>query len=115
MELKKPSIMVYIHGMLPVTSELNSILLGIEEEGLPFEVRKSDFNSAVSLAYNAALDSRVDVGIGIDQNENVVLHYTKLKKDSPLFTCCLKSGEKRLRSIGANAARLVKGIPFKLE
>lgn len=115
MELKKPSIIVYIHGAMPVTSELNSILLGIEEEGLPYEVRKSDINTANSIAYNAALDSRLEVGIGIDQSGNVALHYAKLKEDSPLFSCCIKSGENQLRSMGANAARLVKGIPFKLE
>src|SRR5690606_25492786 len=42
----------------------------------------------------------------------IVLHYSKLEKEEPLFQIDLKNNYQQ-GILGANAARLVKGIPFK--
>jgi len=42
----------------------------------------------------------------------VVVHYKNLHAEQPLFTVTRDSAD-RLRRLGANAARLVKGVPFK--
>ena len=46
--------------------------------------------------------------------EEAVIHFSKLKIDKPLFILSLDGLEKeKLRIYGSNAARLIKGIPFK--
>lgn len=110
----KPSIKIYIYSNRSLSNGLNNILWGIEEEGLLYEINIFHMESAINLAYKAALDSRLDVGIGVGEDGEVVLHYAKLNEESPLFICNLQRGNVVLRTIGANAARLVKGIPFKL-
>ena len=64
------------------------------------------------LAHNASLNSRLGVGVGISK-EGVVLQHEKLDKAAPLFKIKLYQTE-LLRKIGANAARLVKKMPFKV-
>ncbi len=88
-----------------------SILLGIEEEGIPYEVQGVHESNVLELAYNASLDSRLGVGVGVSK-EGVVLQYEKLKKDAPLFRIKLYQTD-MFWNIGANAARLVKRVPFR--
>lgn len=85
---------------------------GIEEESVPFEVATAHIKGAVALAWEASRASRLEVGIGLDQDE-LVLHYGKLEADQPLFRFSARSPEWKVRAIGANAARLVKRLPFK--
>ncbi|WP_458414981.1 glycerol dehydratase reactivase beta/small subunit family protein [Schinkia sp. CFF1] len=89
-----------------------SLLNGAEEEGVPSFVERKQEKSALELSYQAALDSTLGVGIGVGDDSQIVLHYTKLPKSHPLFTINLNETLKQ-RVLGANAARLVKGIPFK--
>lgn len=107
----KPTIKVYYDcDKLSVTDFLN-VLLGIEEEGIPYDVQEVHESDVLELAYRASLDSRLGVGVGISK-EGIALQYEKLKKAAPLFK--IKLYQKELfRSIGANAARLVKKMPFK--
>ena len=83
---KKPQIKVYYNENIKNIEYIKEILLGIEEEGIP--------------------------GIGIDNNY-IVLHYNKLKEESPIFKIKFISEDKQKRSLGANAARLVTRMPFK--
>ncbi|MEK4148236.1 glycerol dehydratase reactivase beta/small subunit family protein [Robertmurraya sp. FSL W8-0741] len=106
------AIHVYYHAELNDPSLFRTLLYGIEEEGIPTFVKESKQQSALQLSHEAALDSTLGVGIGISQNGKVILHYTKLDKNQPLFEVNLRDPNK-LRILGANAARLVKGIPFK--
>lgn len=106
------AIHVYYHAELSDPSLFRTLLHGIEEEGIPTFVKESKQQSTLQLSYQAALDSTLGVGVGIDQNGQVLLHYTKLDKNQPLFEVNLRDPYK-LRVLGANAARLVKGIPFK--
>lgn len=56
--------------------------------------------------------SRLEVGIGLDR-QALVLHYSKLEREQPLFRIPADSGTETVRALGANAARLVKKLPLK--
>lgn len=107
-----PAIHVYYSSMLNDSSFFNDLLYGIEEEGIPFNLQVKQVHPAVELGYQAAFDSRLGVGIGIGDDGQIILHYTKLRKDEPLFQIKQDNTYKQ-GVLGANAARLVKGIPFK--
>jgi hypothetical protein len=107
----RPTIKVYYDCDHLSVSDFTGVLLGIEEEGIPYDVLEVHESAVLELAYKASLDSRLGVGIGISK-EGIVLQYEKLDKAAPLFK--IKLYQKELfRSIGANAARLVKKMPFK--
>lgn len=110
-EAPKPEIKVYYVKDTVPKDILVEVLLGIEEEGLLFSLEEKDKKAAVELAYKAAEASHLGVGIGI--SDQIVLQYIKLKEDEPLFIVSTGSDETTLRNIGANAARLVKRMPFK--
>lgn len=106
------AIHVYYSSQLNDPSLFHSLLNGIEEEGIPFIMKERQETSALESSYQAALDSNLGVGIGIGGDGLIILHYTKLSKKEPLFTIGFPERNKQ-RVLGANAARLVKGIPFK--
>ncbi len=90
------------------------VFYGIEEEGIPFLLQTASGNDMVSAAYDAAQRSPLQVGIACDRNDMVV-HFKNLQPVTPLFRLA-KPLEQRgdvLRGLGNNAARLVKGLPFK--
>lgn len=109
-EINKPSIRVRYTLGAP-QEILWQLQYGMEEEGIPWEseVGASD---AQTLAWEAARDSRLEVGIGLDRTD-VVLQYAKLDQGQPLFQIPANSGEDAIRALGANAARLVKKLPLK--
>ena len=84
---------------------LRQLQYGMEEEGIPWEAAAGTGN-ALSLAWEAARSSRLEVGIGLD-------HYSKLEREQPLFRIPADSGMETVRALGANAARLVKKLPLK--
>ncbi|MBS4534543.1 glycerol dehydratase reactivase beta/small subunit family protein [Clostridium sp. D2Q-14] len=108
-----PTINVYYSNEIKDWSLYTSLLWGIEEEGLPYQCVSKELNNAVKLAYDAAESSRLSVGIGIDNTGDIILHYQKLDKNKPLFKINIDEGHINLRNLGANSARLIKGIPFK--
>ncbi len=110
-EAPKPEVKVFYNTDTVNKKMLEQILLGMEEEGIPYETVAKSRNSAIVLGYNAAQASHLGVGIGID--ERLVLHFIKLKESQPLFNIPLTMEEETLRALGANAARLVKRMPFK--
>jgi hypothetical protein len=113
MNTNKPVLYIYYNSL--GEQFLNEVLAAVEEEGVLFEVRKINVNAIVctaeNLAYEAALKSILEIGIGID-GEYVCMTYSKLPKHKPLqkFSILDKAN---LRLAGSNAARLVKGIPLK--
>lgn len=107
-----PAIHVYYSSPAIEPASYEQLLLGMEEEGVPYLRQAREEGSALHLGYLAAEQSRLGVGIGIGADGSIVLHYIKLKPDHPLFQIYLRETLK-LRAIGANAARLVKGVPFK--
>ncbi len=96
-------------------SLVRQVLLGLEEESVPAEVVEwEQGRTAEELAHEAAARSPLGVGVGIGKDAWVVVHHRRLRKSSPLFrvhgrTCPADM----VRDAGHNAARLVKGVPFK--
>lgn len=111
MEAVKPTIKLYYSGPVDET-QLSPILLGIEEEGVPCETERLDSGEALQLSLDACTASVLGVGVGLTSRE-AILHFNKLPDDSPLFRIFTNAGEEALRTLGANAARLVKKLPFK--
>ena len=109
-EMTKPNIRVLIS---PDASQaaLRQLAYGMEEEGIPWEAAAGT-GDALSLAWEAARSSRLEVGIGLDR-QALVLHYSKLEREQPLFRIPANSGMETVRALGANAARLVKKLPLK--
>ena len=111
MKIEIPSIKIsFIKDYMDSVKE---IAYGIEEEGIPYETIKSEFSDSIEKAYEMSQESKLSVGIAID-HKNLVVHYSKLNKEKPLFEIDLQDINKtQLRIYGSNAARLVKGISFK--
>ena len=107
----RPSIKVYFDCDHLSESDFRDVLLGIEEEGIPYDVQPKNISDVLELAYQASISSRIGVGVGISK-EGIVLQYEKLDKAAPLFRIKLYQLELH-RKIGSNAARLVKKMPFK--
>lgn len=107
----RPAINIYYDGQMN-KRDFEAILHGIEEEGIPYELKPGEPKDILKLSHEASLASKLGVGVGISGNE-AVLHFEKLDELSPLFRMSIKDGKAALRALGANAARLVKRMPFK--
>ncbi|MDT8899682.1 glycerol dehydratase reactivase beta/small subunit family protein [Anaeroselena agilis] len=106
----KPNIVIYVNAHFGQEAKLREVQAGIEEEGVPssWSVGAGD---AASLACRGAAESPLGVGVGIGA-EAISVHYHKLPADKPLFV--LPAGEPGTwRRLGSNAARMVKGTPFR--
>jgi len=108
---EKPSIKLFYDSMAVAVADFNDVLLGIEEEGIPYDIQPMDISDVLELAAQASKSSRVGVGIGISK-EGIVLQYEKLDKMTPIFRIKIYQTD-LYRKIGSNAARLVKKMPFK--
>ncbi|MFC6259551.1 glycerol dehydratase reactivase beta/small subunit family protein [Levilactobacillus fujinensis] len=110
--LERPTIVIGVNGedSAPQT-QLQPLLNGIEEEQIPSSVQDIAVRDIVARAYQAALSSRLSVGIAYEDHRYVI-HYKNLPEHEPLFDVTIDDAA-TLRMLGANAARLVKGIPFK--
>ena len=85
--------------------------LGLEEEQMPYTLITSEDKpaDAVAAAFRASVASVFGVGIGISP-DIVVLHYSRLPEDKPLTVVPANPCDhKKFRTLGLNAARLVKG------
>jgi len=90
----------------------------MEEEGIPFKTTETRIADIKQEAHKAASLSPLAVGIACT-NQEIVVHSRNLTPENPLFQILLhrQSPENQLnsqlRNLGSNAARLVKGLPFK--
>lgn len=113
---KPPAVWIFkVRSTLP--DSFQPILWGLEEEGIPFEIREVDGRASLAdLAKEAADGSPLSVGIGVDGGGGAVLHHHDLPDATPLFSLAAEPppGE-ALRHLGMNAARLVKGQPLILD
>lgn len=105
-------ILVYVQEGLSETL-IRNILLGIEEEGIPYRVSAFPETRVNELGHRAALDSRLDVGIGLSADGGCSLHHAKIDLNHPVLKLSRQPSD--LRNIGTNSARLVKGIPMTLK
>jgi hypothetical protein len=109
-----PSIKLFVGSGFNSLENLQELLCGVEEEGVPCEVETAGEGGAVALAYRAAEASVLGVGLGLDGAGMAAAHYNKLPADKPLFTLNYRLDGGKIRGLAANAARLVKGMPFVL-
>jgi hypothetical protein len=107
----KPSIIVYYDCDNLSESKFINVLLGIEEEGIPYDLAGVPDSDVYEIGFKAAKASRLGVGIGVSANK-LILHFEKLEKKCPIFEIGTFEKE-NYRILGSNAARLVKKMPFK--
>lgn len=112
-EANKPAINIYYSSQVDkIEEKIRALLNGIEEEGIPYRLMNDNTLDILSLSYEACVSSILGVGLGVNGKE-IVLHFNKLDKLQPLFRISLKSDNSAIRTLGSNAARLVKKMPFK--
>jgi hypothetical protein len=109
-----PSIKLFVGSGFNSPDDLRELLCGAEEEGVPCEVEAAGEGGAVGLAYRAAEASVLGVGLGLDGAGMAAVHYSQLPAEKPLFTLNYRLDSDKLKGLAANAARLVKGMPFVL-
>ena len=105
----KPYIMVFCSNKIK-RSEIEEILWGIEEEGLPYFLK---FVPDIEVKKKNYTQGTLEVGIGINSKKEVILTSKKYDKEYILKNSLDQSDDK-LRALGNNSARLVKGLPLKL-
>ena len=116
----KPVVVIYYQndsGELPEKdARIREVKAGLEEEGIPCTVKNvpDGISGATALAYQGARDSQLSVGVGLSNTE-IAIHYARLPEDQPLFLLSEQGTSFIWRQIGYNAARLVKGTPFKTD
>ena len=108
----KPSIIICTYPHTGYEAKLRELQAGMEEEGVPCLLADAAAADAVALAYKGAQVSPLGVGIGISA-DSLCVHYQKLPESQPLFVLAGAGSRGEWRTFGYNAARLVKGLPFK--
>lgn len=103
-----PSIMLHAHDGV-AEPRLTALLLGIEEEGVPVEVHRREELNPLVLAHDAAVSSRLGIGIGVAL-DYVVITTERLPEGRPYMAEFLGRSD---RIVGSNAARIVKRIPLR--
>ena len=78
----KPVIKVFFDQDKLKETDIQEVLWGIEEEGIPYELFPVNIENAVDSGYKASVESSLGVGIGIDE-KTIVLHYNCLLYTSP--------------------------------
>lgn len=108
----RPVVLIYISKMCQ-RRIFNTFFMAWKKKN-SFSIEQRDFSTATEAAYVASNTSSLNVGIGYVNNE-AALHYKNLAPETPyqsiqrVVTC----PPMILKRFGGNAARLVKGVPFK--
>nr|WP_320148170.1 glycerol dehydratase reactivase beta/small subunit family protein [uncultured Anaeromusa sp.] len=108
----RPSVFLAVAAHDKLEAKLREIKAGMEEEGIPWRLTEQETGDAARLAHEAAFASPLGVGVGVS-GEGLCIHYRKLALEEPLFIHPGTGDPSVWRLFGYNAARLVKGIPFK--
>lgn len=108
---KKPTIMIYTAR--PDEGVLREVCAGIEEEGVLYEVVAALTGDPAVLAYAASDASMLGSGVAVC-GATVALHIKGMEKGRSMLLYENATGE-RAREAGANSARVIKRLPFKLE
>lgn len=85
---------------------------GIEEEGVSWSVRFGFDGDSVSVAYEASVNSPLNIGVSVTPDSRVVVHHKQLPENDPVFDISDVTAD-LARKLGANSARLAKGTPLK--
>lgn len=87
------------------------VAAGIEEEGVLSLLSERTITDPLGSAYDAAMNSLLGVGIALTEREGV-LHMQDLELGKPLLHIETNDLD-QLRELGSNAARYIKGLPFR--
>ena len=90
---------------------LTPLLWGMEEEGVPAAVERCPEIDPLALAQRAARSSRLGVGVGLSLGYAVVT--TDKLPAQRLYLALAAGTPQQIRTLGANAARLVRRVPLK--
>jgi hypothetical protein len=91
--------------------DIRELCAGLEEEGVPYKYQHLQQElDAIEFGQKAAMESSLQIGIGVDRNFNASLCHQSLPGNKQYITC--SSGH--LREFGSNSGRLVKGLPLIL-
>ena len=107
---KKPTIMVYTAR--PDEALLREVCAGIEEEGVLFEVVPAMVGDATVLAAAASDASMLGSGVAVC-GTTVALHIKGMEKGKTVLSYH-GATPTQARDTGANSARVIKRMPFKL-
>ncbi|HEU4481408.1 MAG TPA: glycerol dehydratase reactivase beta/small subunit family protein [Actinomycetota bacterium] len=93
------------------------VAVGAEEEGIPCRLapaEEADDSDVAALAYEAAQNSRLGVGVGVVP-DRVAVHERHMPAAQPVLAPELEEdhAERVCRSAGSNAARLVIRAPLR--
>ena len=103
---------VHVYCLDDVEPEwLRHVEHGLEEEGVSWVVLSGFADEAVAVAYEAALDSALKIGVSVSESR-LVVHHKQLPDEQPLFDVADVTAA-NARNLGSNSARLAKGIPLK--
>jgi len=106
----KPTIVLLLSDSCP-NEWIRHVGAGCEEEGVPLAWDKKAEGKAASLAREAAVQSRLEVGVGVDERESAVTIFS-LSEHPPYITAFHSGNPEVLRWLGHNASRLVKREPL---
>ena len=108
---KKPTIMIYTAR--PDATLLHEICAGIEEEGVLFEITAAIAGEATVLAAAASEASVLGTGVALCGG-TIALHIKGMERGQSVLRYDHATPE-QARDAGANSARVIKRLPFKLE
>lgn len=111
---ERPEVVLACAGEAVNRLHVKEILLGLEEEGVLVRVLHLGEKDAEILAFEGALQSPLEVGIGLDHKGCAAIHYRRMHRNQSLLTWQLTLQPEASRSVGLNAARLVKVLPLLL-
>jgi len=119
---ERPAVVLRVDDAWRDTPVLAELLAGLEEEGVPGRVDwvsaampEQGEPAAVALAHQAALASRLEVGLGLDRSGALALHQRRQPLEAPLMVVPARLVDRpTARAMGMNAARLVKVQPLEI-
>ncbi len=105
-----PAVLVAVHDEAP-PGVVRELCAGAEEQGIPTALLGSRAPAADPAGRHAASESRLEVGMGVGADGAVVVRHALV----PDAVLALEAGasSRALRVLGADAARIVAGLPLR--
>ena len=104
-----PAVLVAVDDDAP-PGVLREVCAGAEEQGIPTAILPDCPPDADDAGRYAATESRLEVGVGIGADGGVVVRHA-LVRDA-LLVVAGGAPASRVRTVGADAARIVAGLPL---
>jgi hypothetical protein len=105
-----PAVLVTVHDDAP-PAVVREVCAGAEEQGIPTAILAPAGSGVDALARHAAGESRLEVGVGIGPDGAVVVRHALVAE--PVLRLAGDAPAGRVRQAGADAARIVAGLPLR--